>query len=270
MARWEHGRLGLILGILATAGCIRSAPELPSRPEGAVISGQVVQRGGPSGDWVPATGVSVTVAGLGVTASTNADGAFRLERLPVNHIMTVRLTAVRTSTDAPIQRRVLDPVRPILDRAALDLGTLRLGPGGDLTGRALVRETAEGAAAGVGGTLVVLTQTAFKAVTDEAGHFQLPDLPEGNFDLVAFRPGYLPARQGGVAVLPGGTVTAKDLILQRGDAPDVVVSGSARILGDASDTGHSGITVRFAVDGAETPSAEVTTGPDGRYAVSLA
>ncbi|MCA9556243.1 MAG: hypothetical protein KC933_39830, partial [Myxococcales bacterium] len=78
------------LSLLLTVGCLRSTDPLPERPEGIVFTGQVVQRGGPSGDWTGAKGVAVTAAGIGVAATTNADGKFRLTRLPINHFITLR------------------------------------------------------------------------------------------------------------------------------------------------------------------------------------
>ncbi|MCA9491040.1 MAG: carboxypeptidase regulatory-like domain-containing protein, partial [Myxococcales bacterium] len=262
-----------MLPLLLTVGCLRSTDPLPERPEGIVFTGQVVQRGGPSGDWTGAKGVAVTAAGIGVAATTNADGKFRLTRLPINHFITLRLTAARTSSAAQArlpQSRVLEPERALFDREVLDLGTIELGPGGALEGRALLSDGLGAPPVGVGGTLVVVPTTTFKAVTDVDGRFQLPDLPEGTFELVAFHPGYLPARLERVGVFPGGTINTKDLVLAKGAAQDVSVRGRARILGDDTDTGHAGITVRFGVEGTEDPIFETTTGPDGQYAASLA
>jgi hypothetical protein len=261
--------VGCVLGALGGAGCLRSVDDLPERPEGAIVSGQVVTRSGASGDWAAAPGVAVSIAGLGVSATTNADGFFSLTRLPVNRLLAVRLTGPRGPGEAA-RSRVLDPVRPLLDGQTIDLGVVRLGPGGALAGRALLQDGLEAAPRGAGGTLVVLAQTTFKAVTDEAGLYQLPDLPEGTFELVAFQPGYLPARVDGVEVLAGATVTPRDLVLLEGEAAAVTVSGFARVLGAASpDAGHEGITVRFEAEGGGAVAMDATTGPDGAYSLSL-
>ncbi|MCA9548707.1 MAG: hypothetical protein KC933_01655 [Myxococcales bacterium] len=258
-------KLAFMISTLGLGGCWRSVPDLPDRPEGALAEGQVVSRAGALGDWAPTAGVAVTVAGLGLSGSTDDDGIFSLARLPVNHLLTLSITAPRREP-GPVRRRVLSPRRALLDGEKLDYGALQLGPGGTLRGRALLRATGAAEPTGQGGVLVVLAQTAFKAVTDEGGAFQLPGVPEGDFELVAFSPGYLPARLERVPVLPGGTVTAQDLVLEAGEAEPRLVSGLARILG--ADV-HDGITVRFEGEGAAPATAEAITGADGAYSVTL-
>lgn len=257
--------------LLAASGCVRSV-ELPERPEGLTVTGQVVARDLAAGDWRGLPGVSVAVRGSTFRGLTNEDGSFQLDRLPLDVPLVLELEGPR-GDGIPARRRVLDPVVGLVDGQALDLGTVRLAPGGTMTGRALTFDD-DLPPTGAGGVLVVAVGTAFKAVSDADGAFTMAGLPEGSVDVAAFLPGYRPARSEGVQIRPGSTTTLEDLELEPGEAAAVTVTNTARRAEAAGeDVGHAGINLDFVQEAAETPddafTARAITTDDGTYRVEL-
>lgn len=263
--------LGLALTVALSVGCIRSV-DLPEQLEGVTVTGQVVSRDALSGDWRSLPGVSVSVRGSTFRGLSNEDGAFKLDRLPIGIPLSLELSGPQTP-GTPAKKRILDPVIGEVDGQALNLGTIRLGPGGTVQGRVLMVEGAL-PPTGQGGALVVVAGTAFKAVTDEDGQYVMSGVPEGTFDVAAFQSGFRPAQVGGVGVTPGNTLSLEDLVLVSGDTSTVTVSSTARRASAPSlDTGHFGITVEFVREGAKLDdppfSAQAITDNDGSYSLDL-
>ncbi|CAN0548135.1 unnamed protein product, partial [Laminaria digitata] len=159
------------------------------------------------------------------------------------------------------------------DGQALSLGTLRLAAAGTVQGRTLL-QTGSLPPTGQGGTLVVAVGTAFKAVSEDTGGFVLSGLPEGTFDVAAFRPGYRPVRVEGVPISPATATTLEDLVLLAGNTSTITVTNTAR-RADAPDlnSGHVGITLDFVREPAtltdEPISIRAITTDDGTYRVEL-
>lgn len=260
--------LALVCGLAAVPGCIRSAAELPERPEGAIVSGQALVRDLASGDWVAQAGVSVAIVGRSRRTTTDDTGRFQLDRLPLDTPLTVTLQAPRAPGE-PLRARRLAPVQAIIDGQTIDLGTVRLSRPGAVSGRVLLRDAPDALAEGRGGTLVVATGTSFRAVTAADGTFTLPGLPEGFYDIVAFAAGFTPEGVEGVAVIAAGTTELQDITLLAGPGPEVTVTSRARRADISEDAGHAGISVRFDDEQDDTRSFEATSADDGAYSVTL-
>lgn len=265
-------RVPLALALaFALSGCVRSV-DLPEQLEGATMTGQVVARDATTGDWRSLAGVSVSVRGSTFRTLTNEDGAFKIDRLPLGVPLSLELVGPREAGQPP-RRRILDPEIALVDGQALSLGTLRLAPAGTVQGRTLL-QTDSLPPTGQGGTLVVAVGTAFKAVSDETGGFVLSGLPEGTFDVAAFRPGYRPVRVEGVPISPATATTLEDMVLRAGATSTITVSNTAR-RADVSDpdAGHVGITLDFVREPAtlsdEPTSIRAITTDDGTYRVEL-
>lgn len=267
MIRWV-GTV-FVLGGLAS-GCVRSV-DLPEQLEGVTITGQLVAKNVSTGDWRGLEGASVSVRGSTFRATTNASGAFKLDRLPLNIPLSLDFSGPR-EMGMPARGRSLDPIVGLVDGQAISLGAIRLSPGGDIEGRVLLGDASEPALE-AGGTLVVAVGTSFRAITDDEGGFKLRDAAEGSFDLAVFRSGFRSARIEGVQVTPASTTTLKEVRLMPGEDGAIMIGGSARRADVSTETGHFGISVVFTGEpnqpGVAPTTETVVTDDNGDYALPL-
>jgi IPT/TIG domain-containing protein len=249
---------------LLGAACLRSTSKIPPPGEGLFVTGVVVARDLTSAEIAGVEGASISVIGSSRTVRTDQRGFFQLERLPLGrHRVFIEREAAGS---APLLRRILDPIDGLVDGQIIDVGQIELSGAGDLAGAVLLDRSPGGPTAGAG-ALVVATDTVFKAVAGEDGRFLIAGLPEGSVDLVALRPGYVPAHVFGVRVSPGASIQVKDILLRAGPAEDVAVKGSAKLEGQAD---ASGIAVSFIDETDATKiAAMISTGADGAYSATL-
>ena len=215
--------LALLVVSLAvgSTGCIRSPSEVEAPGEGGLVSGAVLVLDPVTGRPAPRPGVEATLIELGQTVRTDVDGRFRFDRIPIGR-WRVRLFQPEDA-DRITRERLLDPFEVFVDGQTVELGNLELRDSGGLAGVVLTRPEA-GALETPPGTLVVLAETAFRAVTNSNGAYLLPEAPEGSFSLLAFRAGFAPGRVG-IEVKPGSIETVSDLVLTPGMTPTTEVNG---------------------------------------------
>ena len=225
--------------LLATlTACLRAPSEVDPPGEGGFIGGGVLVLDPLTSNAVGRAGVEVTVVELGLTRRTNDDGRFRFSRIPLGR-WRLRLYQP-AGPDGVARERLLDPVDLVVEGETIELGSLELRDNGGLSG--LVRTAAEdGATATPPGTLVVIAETSFKAVTNDRGAYLFATVPQGSYSVVAFRSGFAPARTG-IEVGPGSIQTVRDIVLQPGETPVATVSGRV-VLTDG--TAASEVTVEF-------------------------
>src|SRR5688572_3199095 len=232
--------LGLLFALMLSA-CIRNSKDLPGPQEGGFVSGIVVEQSLITGDTSGVAGALISELGTNSKLAANEDGRFIFERLPIGKNIYVDVRKLPRPMTSPTSVRRLPPFKILVDGQMVPLGEIRLGENGALEGRVLL-EVEGTSPIGAGGTAVVVASTAFKGLTSEDGTFFIPSVPEGSFEIVAFRPGYRPARASGVTVSPAVTVRTRDLIMEMGDAPNVSLEGEAT-LADADAGGHAGTGV---------------------------
>ena len=251
--------VAVLVTLCASAACIRSPTEVDPPGEGGFVSGTVVSRDSATGELLGATGIVVSAVGLDRATTTDDRGRFTLPRVPLGRWRI----DIRTN-DVPLdieRARRLGPVNVIVDGQAVELGEISLLDNGGLTG--LVRvEDDRGRSLPRGGTLVVLAETTFTAVTDDEGRFVFPRLPQGSFSLAAFRNGFRPIRTG-IEIVPETIRTIQDLVLLPGEAAVTDVEGEFTTADDAAPTE---VEIRFRND--QDPDLRLTsTATGGRYRV---
>ena len=245
------------LAVVASSSCIRSPSEVPPPGEGGIIAGRVVVPDPVSGTNVPAADIDVSIEALGLRRVTDEEGQFTLTRVPIGQ-WPIQLVQPRPFGADRI--RSVGPIEIVFDGQTTDLPDLPLQDNGALQGAIRLLESGGGNA---GGTLVVLSQTAFKAVTNDAGGYLFPQLPEGRFTIVAFRTGFAPGRVQ-VDVRPTTLQTVPDLELMPGELPTRQVSG-VLLVPDSLD--RSTVSVEFISEQADGVTRTATVRDDGTYVV---
>ena len=251
----RSGLLLLALGLGVGPACIRSPSEVDPPGEGGIVTGEVVVRSLASGEVGGASGVEVTLIEQNRTTQTGDNGVFRFSGVPVGRYR-LRLRQAR-GTDGVERVRVVDPFDVLFDGESVPLGELDLRDNGGLSGS--VRFGPNTAPTTLGGTLVVLAETGFKAVTDDAGRYLFPNVPEGAFAAVAFRPGFTPGRRS-IRVVAETVQTAPDIVLTEGDTPTVTVTNRVQL---ADQSPPNDVTVRLSNESAPEFIFDATTDADG-------
>ncbi len=211
-----------------------------------------------SGQNVGAPDVTVSIPTLGLNRSTDDNGTFSIERVPVGQ-WPLQLTQSRPFDADRI--RVVGPIQILFDGQSENLRDLELQDNGGLAGE--VRLSDAPGPGGAGGTLVVISQTAFRSVTNEFGEYLFPQLPEGKFTLVAFRSGYAPGRLD-IDVRPTTIQTARPITLVPGELPTRDVAGTV-LTPETLDASMARIELTSEQGVSITIGADV--GADGTYTV---
>ncbi len=252
-------RSGLASLLVLAAGCIRSVGDIPPQSEGGGVDGVLIELNLGSGEPEGAAGALVRVVGTSVSRNTDDRGFFQLSAVPLGY-RTLSLEK-RVGTEV-VASRLLDPIHLYADRTTVSLGEVPLSPGGEVQGR--VRLADRGSP---GGTVVAVARTGLRAIAGEDGGFVLSGVPQGSFDVVAFRPGYEPGRLQRVGVGPGARTLARDLVLGAGaGARRFPLEGSATLLGEASS---DGVVVEIASERSSSTAQSLTTLASGAFSAEL-
>lgn len=222
------------------------------------MSGRVVVRDPVTTELVGLPGASVVVLGASLSASTDLEGRFVLARTPLRDLTIV----ISRARERNLSRRI-QGISLAYDGQTLPLGDIELTASGGIGGR--VRLSDRNRAEDAGGSLVIAAQTGFKAVVGLDGRFLLPSLPEGGFDIVAFRPAYDPATRRGIVVSPDADVAAKDLELEPTASMTSRVTGIVELEGEPN---APDVAVVFE-DGQSHRAIEVRTLASGEFAAEL-
>jgi len=146
------------------------------------------------------------IEGTDLQTYTDANGRFNLDNLPLD----TELVLQAEKADAEGKSfKLRTPLRLAATQPSQDLSSLFLKETGSLSGQVRVTDqnTGSGSPAAVD---VYLPGTHFVAKTDQEGNFALPDLPEGQYRLSAYKAGYglvesnlLNVKAGSVTLVPG-------------------------------------------------------------------
>ncbi|MEL6187253.1 MAG: carboxypeptidase-like regulatory domain-containing protein, partial [Myxococcota bacterium] len=189
-------------------------------------------------------------------ATSDERGFFRLDQLPLG---TYDILLERRGT--PPLARLLNGVRLQVDGQALDLGEIRLGAPGTIEGRVLLEGDTPFTAPGV---LVSLVGTGLRGFTDAEGVYRIAGVPEGEYELAAVRPDFVPGNLSGIRAVATARTLAADLLLESSSIPiQTTVQGSARRFDDAPGV----IEVRFSPSKGET--VETQTDANGGFELTL-
>ncbi|MCY1040499.1 carboxypeptidase regulatory-like domain-containing protein [Corallococcus sp. bb12-1] len=211
-------------------------PVDPTDPSGpARVVGTVSLEGATN-----AAGVQVSLTGTELRATTNAAGAFVLEKVPAG---TYELTAARTGYTQARQSLSVDAD----DSVEVSLALLRA------RGRVSGVLTLEGSTDGSGVT-VTLEGANQTATTDAQGRFALEGVPTGSYVLKASRTGYATVSQ--PVEVTEGNDTLLTLLLGRYRGR---IEGQVRLSDSAPALG-----VAVALEGTDTAT---TTDSQGRFAL---
>lgn len=213
-------------------------------PRGAVLSGMVVDERGEPVEGATLTVLREDVAQPPWTARTDEDGRFEIDTL----LAGAHRVQASAEGHAAVVRAGIEPrtdLRLVLERA------------GTVAGRVVDPEGLPAASASVqiaGSGLWPARQIA----TDERGHFALPGIPPGIYEVRARREGLVAEPRRGVSVDPGSRVFLT-FVLQEG----------ARLTGiirDA-DTGEpiEGASISAAAEALDIAPRVAVSGPEGHF-----
>lgn len=207
-------------------------------------------------------------------AAAGPDGRFRLDRLLAGETWEIRATLPgyapsRVTLPDLAPGKVRDGLRIVLGRGRTAFGRVvdrseKPVPGADVslaasTGELPVRREANGL-------------DAWAAVTDPAGRFTIPALPEGKVDLRVGKSGFAPVTVRALAIPPGeGPFDLGTVILEPGAEVRGIVTGrdGRPIEGAEVHAARDLRRLRFAAQ-AGAPidrKPEAVTGADGRFAI---
>lgn len=260
---WGRAALALSIGFLS-AGCLRDTADLPEPIEGGGLSGTVVERDLVSGQLVPVVGARVALVGGSFSALTDQNGFFQITRLPLD-VVAVDVERLERN-GRPASRKRLQGVRITSDGQSIGLGVIELTGAGDVRGRVFLSDNPADEASE--GTLVVASQTAFRAIVERDGRFLLARLPEGVFELAALRPEYTPGRYPAVEVAPREPAKDVGSVRLEKEAPGAIdVAGLAMLVGEESS---SDVDVTFVdeIDPSKILGPSKTEN-DGSYKVNI-
>lgn len=263
----RSGIVVVALGALAAASCLRTVPELPAAPNGATISGRLVEREASSGQLAPLPGVRVLAVGGTVDRSAD-DGRFALPALPLGtHKLVFSRPAVGIGAEPTVVKLISD-ITARVDGEHIALGDVEIRDPGSLHGTVSLAGSTEPSQAE--GTLVAVVDTAFRGLVGRDGRYLLARIPEGGaYDVVAFRAGFVPSRLSGVSVLANKTDELSPLVLvPDGGSGSSTHVGSAR-LRDARAHGDIVITCTANTSTVAGASVVAHTDPEGRYTLTL-
>lgn len=196
-------------------------------------------------------------------AKTDAEGLFVLPPLPPGaYDLLIEGPATSTQTASLVHKRS----DVVIDAATcdLDIGLVRLKAPGALRGMVDVGEPS-GEVVVLSGVRVAVVGTDKEGYTDARGEWEIPNLPEGEHEVVALLPGHEGSPPRPVPVAPGVAVAVGSIRV----FPAAAEAGAevvARVV-DPSGAALSGIEVTVSA-GLET-RARGETDADGRLRLSL-
>jgi hypothetical protein len=224
----------------------------------------VVEQDLASGQLAPVEGASITVVGGAFATTTDSSGFFELTRLPLG-TLTIDVQRGQRGSRPPARKR-LSGIQIVSSGMSVGLGTIQLNGTGAVRGRVALADDARPSAAE--GSLVVVSETAFRGTVEHDGTFVLAGLPEGTFDLAAIRIGYDPGRFPAVDVAAGPA--PKDLgsiTLARATHQETTISNKVVLVGEMSS---AGVSVSFISESDPNQVfGPVRSTSDGSYTIGL-
>jgi hypothetical protein len=144
----------------------------------------------------PLAGASITTTPGGLSATSNASGAYSLSGVPVGiYQVSASRAGYATETKAGVEVRA-DEITTV------DFTLFPGPPAGSLSGT--VRDTSDRPLSGAD---VATTVGGYGTSTDAAGSYLLSGIAPGTYTVEASKAGYTPQSQSGVPVTAGGTTT---------------------------------------------------------------
>lgn len=195
-------------------------------------------------DGAPAAGATLTLqpepasgSAAQRTATADADGSFRLERVRVGvYWLTVQSGATQSAVVKGVQ--VLEDEETIVD--------VQLTEAGALAGLAMLGDRPQ-----AGGVLVGIPGTPLVVTSGVDGSYELSGVPSGTHAVSFSASGYAPAAHDGIVVVGGQTTPLPDVTLKR-VAPyasfSLFVNGNVVQLDASASYDPNGRIVRYAWD----------------------
>jgi Carboxypeptidase regulatory-like domain/Bacterial Ig-like domain len=219
--------------------------------DGGVLKGKFVLE-----DTDNSEGIFISLLGTNYSATTDENGNFFIDRIPPgSYSLLVSLEGYQTYRKKSVK---------ISKRKTLKLTTITLKveegetyPVGEVAGSVLLVDSEHG-----GGAFVSLMGTPFITATRPDGSFTIADVPEGDYDLIATKSGYIWSEPMTVAVLEGNTTRLSEIILkpkhteqERGFMEGLVYL--------QNEQDHSGTIIAV-----QTTSLMTFSRPDGSFAIA--
>lgn len=235
---------------LAAAGCSQNRP--------GAVTGTVTLPGRADSE-----GVEITLPGTQFRASTNAAGGFRIVGVePGTYTLVAAMEGYEERRD-----EVEVPPGGEVDVGSISLKEIHI-PAGVISGFV----TAEGESTHEGIVVSVVGKN-LSAETNTTGYYKIENAPPGEYKLLYFQEGYLPATRDGVEVRDGRETSVEEVVLhsetpKEDESPDASNGGPS--LGDRmvrggafleGETDHSGIRVSLS----EHPDKFTVTSATGAY-----
>ena len=232
-----------VVAVTIPAGQVSVIGPITIAPRRAIVDGKVLLEGATDHG-----GTMVTVVGGPEVALTREDGSFRFPALAKGpHTIRAQHAGYQTAE----LEVVVKGGAMLLDAWLLDA----VPPGGSISGRVTIAGSGDPAV----DATVIVAGAGVSVHTDEAGIYEIENVPAGTWEVRAGLPGFGPAVAMDV-VVESGLQTRVDLVLTRSGGSTSVV-GFARRLGEAN---HAGTEVSLN-DGETTFTA--TTRADGRWQI---
>ena len=221
------------------------------------ISGQVLQ----ASPWriqqnaqQPVPRALLRIEGTDLQTYSDAEGRFAFEQLPLGEDLV--LQAEKANAEGK-SFKLRTPLRLEASMPSLDLASLLLKETGSLAGQVTV--TGSGSPEAVD---VFLPGTNVIAKTDKAGHFALPDLPEGKYRLSAYKAGYSLSESNLLEVKAGNVTLVEPLTL----SPLTSQRLEATLEGRLTSAGQPLVGAQIALIGEDLNLSRLSlSAADGRY-----
>jgi hypothetical protein len=197
----------------------------------------------------PVAGAHVAILGTNLSATTDADGSFKVLNVPPG-TYKILVEADTNADGVPDLIYLQQATFTVGD--TVDLGTILLTVPGAIQGVAAKAFQMTGNL----GILVSIPNTTYVAVTNDLGQFTMSGVPPGTYSLKATYSGYQTAGLDNVVVSSGQTTTGIMMNLAAGGSTGTL-SGNVKCLGATDHTGttitvlglSSGSTAQTSADG---------------------
>ncbi len=239
----------VVAAVGSLSACSRDLSLPPTASQGpGSVSGRAVIAVPGQVERQPAAGATVSLLSSTAQVTTTADGLFTLNGITQTS-GGVLFRYGETDAGSYTLQKLID----LADIGAgpgrlVNIGDVLLAEPASLHGRALRGDVVD-ERGGQAGTLIFVPEGPFTTYTADDGTFALEELPEGTFEISAFRAGYTGVTLTGVEARAGEDMTLRDIVLalETGTPDAGAIAGSLSFI-PASDTVGATVVARSVLD----------------------